>query len=93
MKVEHLFHRYSVHWAVKDINLEISKNGIYGLLGSNGAGKSTTMNIMCGVLKQTEGDVFIRGIDTRKHPVEAKRLIGFLPQKARYTWILRWRSI
>ena len=41
MKVEHLFHRYSVHWAVKDINLEISKNGIYGLLGSNGAGKST----------------------------------------------------
>ena len=40
------------------------------------------MNIMCGVLKQTEGDVFIRGIDTRKHPVEAKRLIGFLPQKA-----------
>ena len=82
MKVEHLFHRYSVHWAVKDINLEISKNGIYGLLGSNGAGKSTTMNIMCGVLKQTEGDVFIRGIDARKHPVEAKRLIGFLPQKA-----------
>ena len=82
MKVEHLFHRYSVHWAVKDINLEISKNGIYGLLGSNGAGKSTTMNIMCGVLKQTEGDMFIRGIDTRKHPVETKRLIGFLPQKA-----------
>lgn len=82
VKVEHLFHRYSVHWAVKDINLEISKNGIYGLLGSNGAGKSTTMNIMCGVLKQTEGDMFIRGIDTRKHPVETKRLIGFLPQKA-----------
>ena len=82
MKVEHLFHRYSVHWAVKDISLEINKHGIYGLLGSNGAGKSTTMNIMCGVLNQTEGDVFIRGIDTRKHPVEAKRLIGFLPQKA-----------
>ena len=41
MKVEHLFHRYSVHWAVKDISLEINKHGIYGLLGSNGAGKST----------------------------------------------------
>lgn len=40
MKVEHLFHRYSVHWAVKDISLEINKHGIYGLLGSNGAGKS-----------------------------------------------------
>ena len=41
VKVEHLFHRYSVHWAVKDISLEINKHGIYGLLGSNGAGKST----------------------------------------------------
>lgn len=52
-----------------------------GLLGSNGAGKSTTMNIICGVLKQTEGNVFIKGIDMRDNPVEAKRHIGFLPQK------------
>ena len=82
VKVEHLSHRYSIQWAVRDISFEIPRRGIYGLLGSNGAGKSTTMNIMCGVLKQTEGDMFIRGIDTRKHPVETKRLIGFLPQKA-----------
>ena len=74
-------HRYSVQWAVRDINFEISQNGIYGLLGSNGAGKSTTMNIICGVLKQTEGNVFIKGIDMRENPVEAKRHIGFLPQK------------
>ena len=57
VKVEHLSHRYSVQWAIRDINFEITENGIYGLLGSNGAGKSTTMNIMCGVLKQTEGEV------------------------------------
>lgn len=81
VKVEHLSHRYSVQWAIRDINIEITRNGIYGLLGSNGAGKSTTMNIMCGVLKQTEGKVFIKGIDMREHPVEAKRHIGFLPQK------------
>ena len=81
VKVEHLFHRYSVHWAVKDISLEINKHGIYGLLGSNGAGKSTTMNIMCGVLKQTEGEIYIKGISMRENPVEAKRYIGFLPQK------------
>ena len=55
--------------------------GIYGLLGSNGAGKSTTMNIISGVIKQTEGQVFIKGIDARKRPVDAKRHIGFLPQK------------
>ena len=54
VKVENLSHRYSVHWAVRDINFEILKNGIYGLLGSNGAGKSTTMNIMCGVLNRRE---------------------------------------
>lgn len=80
VKVEHLSHRYSVQWAIRDINFEITKNGIYGLLGSNGAGKSTTMNIMCGVLKQTEGSIYIKGINMREHPIEAKRHIGFLPQ-------------
>ncbi len=80
LKIENLSHRYSVQWAIRDINFEIDKNGIYGLLGSNGAGKSTTMNIICGVLKQTEGSVSIKGIDMRKDPVQAKRHIGFLPQ-------------
>lgn len=82
VKVEHLSHRYSVQWAVKDINFEISSKGIMGLLGSNGAGKSTTMNIICGVLKPTMGEVWINGVDLRKEPVEAKKNIGFLPQKA-----------
>lgn len=81
VKVENLAHRYSVQWAIRDINFEITKNGIYGLLGSNGAGKSTIMNIMCGVLKQTEGKVYIRGVDLAENPVDAKRHIGFLPQK------------
>ena len=81
VKVCHLSHRYSVQWAVKDISFDIPAQGIYGLLGSNGAGKSTVMNIMCGVLKQTEGEVFIDGADTRKDPLVAKRCIGFLPQQ------------
>ncbi|HAM85069.1 MAG TPA: multidrug ABC transporter ATP-binding protein [Butyricimonas sp.] len=81
VKVEHLSHRYSIQWAIRDINIEITRNGIYGLLGSNGAGKSTTMNIICGVLKQTEGDVYIKGINLRENPVEAKKHLGFLPQK------------
>lgn len=81
-KIERLSHRYSRDWAIKDISFEITEKGILGLLGSNGAGKSTTMNILCGVINQTEGDVFIDGINVRSNPVEAKRLIGFLPQKA-----------
>ena len=81
VKVEHLSHRYSIQWAVRDINFEIGQTGTTGLLGSNGAGKSTIMNIICGVLSQTSGEVLIDGVDLRKNPVEAKRNIGFLPQK------------
>ena len=79
LQVKDLSHRYNVQWAIQGINFEISKHGIYGLLGSNGAG--TTMNIICGVLKQTRGSVLIKGIDVRENPVSAKRCIGFLPQK------------
>ena len=81
VRVENLSHRYSVQWAIKDVNLEIAERGIFGLLGSNGAGKSTIMNIICGVLKQTNGSVFIKGIDMRENSIEAKKHIGFLPQK------------
>jgi len=67
---------------VRDISFEIEEVGIVGLLGSNGAGKSTTMNILCGVLSQTEGTVLIDGIDLRAQPEAAKRKLGFLPQNA-----------
>lgn len=81
VKVENLSHRYSVQWAVNDISFELNQNGIYGLLGANGAGKSTIMNIMCGVIRQTQGEVYIKGVNLRKQPVLAKRHIGFLPQQ------------
>ena len=67
VEVRHLSHRYSVDWAIRDINIEIVEKGVFGLLGSNGAGKSTTMNIICNVLTQTEGDVFINGINLREN--------------------------
>ena len=82
IKIEHLSHKYGSSWAIRDLNIEIAQTGIVGLLGSNGAGKSTTMNILCGVLNQTEGNVWINGINIRGNPEEAKRQIGFLPQNA-----------
>lgn len=82
VKITNLSHQYATSWAIKDINMEFHKGGIYGLLGANGAGKSTTMNIICGVLKQTQGEVLIKGIDILKDPVNAKKNIGFLPQQA-----------
>ena len=81
LEIKNLSHRYTKNWAIRDINIEMHSNEILGLLGSNGAGKSTTMNILCGVLNQSEGEVFINGIDLRKNPEEAKKNIGFLPQK------------
>ena len=82
VSIKNLSHRYSKDWAVKDVNITLKDHGVIGLLGSNGAGKSTTMNILCGVINQTEGEVKISGIDVRNHPVQAKELLGFLPQKA-----------
>lgn len=80
VSISGLSHRYSTSWAIRDINIEIPRSGIVGLLGSNGAGKSTTMNILCGVLSQTAGEVIINGIDLSKEPERAKQEIGFLPQ-------------
>jgi ABC-2 type transport system ATP-binding protein len=80
VRISGLSHRYSTSWAIRDINLEIPRSGIVGLLGSNGAGKSTTMNILCGVLTPTTGEVIINGINLAKQPELAKQEIGFLPQ-------------
>lgn len=80
VRVNHLAHRYSAQWAIQDISFDIDRVGVQGLLGSNGAGKSTTMNIICGVLNQTRGDVWINDINLKENPVWAKRNIGFLPQ-------------
>lgn len=82
LQVQGLSHRYNTEWAIQDISFSIEKPGVLGLLGSNGAGKSTTMNIICGVLSQTTGNVFIKGIDLKCAPEAAKRHLGFLPQQA-----------
>ncbi|WP_394343136.1 ABC transporter ATP-binding protein [Pedobacter psychrodurus] len=82
VSIENLSHRYSKDWAIRDISFEILEVGVLGLLGSNGAGKSTTMNILCGVLSQTAGKVTIDGADLRLEPELAKRKLGFLPQNA-----------
>ena len=81
LRIEKLSHKYSTQWANKNISLEVNSSGIFGLLGSNGAGKSTLMNIICGVLKKTKGLVCISGINLEENSVEAKKNVGFLPQK------------
>ena len=81
VKVEHLVKRYGQNYAVNDISFEINEGEIVGLLGPNGAGKSTTMNILTGYLSSTSGTAEIGGINILEHPIEAKKLIGFLPEQ------------
>ncbi len=81
IEVKHVTKRYGKHTAVDDISFKIRNGHIYGLLGPNGAGKSTTMNIIAGCLAPTEGTVLINGYDICDQPIEAKRLIGYLPEQ------------
>jgi ABC-2 type transport system ATP-binding protein len=67
--------------AVDHLNLEIRPGTLFRFLGPNGAGKTTTVKMMAGVLKPTEGQVLINGIDMARDPAEAKKCIGFVPDR------------
>ena len=82
VSVKNLSHKYGRDWAIQEINFDINQTGIVGLLGSNGAGKSTTMNILCGIIAPTKGQAIIDQYDIKENPIECKKLMGFLPQKA-----------
>src|SRR5699024_344297 len=81
IEVSHLTKRYGDHTAVSNLSFTIEKGQIYGFLGPNVAGKSTTMNIMTGCLAASEGEVRIDGHDIFEEPQQAKRLIGYLPEQ------------
>ena len=66
--------------AVKNLSIEITEGEIYGLLGSNGAGKSTTINILLGFLEQDEGEPFIDDIDVTANEYSARKKIGYISE-------------
>lgn len=78
--VKDLVKHYGKQEALKGISFHVEQGQIVGLLGENGAGKSTTMNIITGYLSATSGEVLIQGIDILTHPKEAKKLLGYLPE-------------
>ncbi len=67
--------------AVKGVDLEIRQGEIFSLLGPNGAGKTTTISMISGLVEPTEGDATIGGFSITKQSMEAKRLMGFVPQE------------
>ncbi len=71
---------YGNQKAVNNISFSIKKGEIVGFLGPNGAGKSTTMKMLTGYLKPFGGTVFVDEIDVAENPIEAKQIIGYLPE-------------
>ena len=79
VEVEHLVKYYGEKQALADVSFRIREGEVVGLLGLNGAGKSTTMNILTGYLSATSGTVRIDGHDILAEANAAKRDIGYLP--------------
>jgi len=80
IKVEGLTKYYGSKPAAKDISFEVGKGEVFGILGTNGAGKSTTIKMMCGLLKPTRGIIQIGGINLQRMPLKAKSMMGYLPE-------------
>ena len=80
IKLENVTKKYGKFEALKGISFEVKEGEIVGLLGANGAGKSTTMNIITGFIEQTSGTVIVDKYDVLKKPNKAKKLIGYMPE-------------
>ena len=82
IKVENLSKHFGAKIAVNDISFTVDKGEVLGFLGPNGSGKSTTMRVITGYYPATSGRVTVGGFDVAEHPIEAKRLMGYLPESA-----------
>ena len=81
IEVRHLTRRFGAFTAVDDVSFEVRTGEIFGFLGSNGAGKSTTIRMLCGLLRPTSGAAIVGGIDVGKDPEAVKRRIGYMSQR------------
>src|SRR5215211_976734 len=79
--VQNLTRRFGAFTAVDDVSFEVGKGEIFGFLGSNGAGKSTTIRMLCGLLRPTSGTALVGGVDVSRDPEGVKRRIGYMSQR------------
>jgi ABC-2 type transport system ATP-binding protein len=82
IKIESLVKTFGAKRAVDDVSFTVERGEVLGFLGPNGAGKSTTMRMITGFMPPSAGSVSIGGHDIVESPLEAKRLIGYLPENA-----------
>src|SRR6476646_5583421 len=81
IQVQHLTRKFGAFVAVDDVSFDVQTGEIFGFLGSNGAGKSTTIRMLCGLLRPTSGTAIVGGIDVTKDPEGVKRRIGYMSQR------------
>lgn len=79
LRIEHLTKSYGEKKAVDDLSLHIKAGEIFGFIGHNGAGKSTTLKSAVGILQFDEGTIQIGGKDIRKEPVACKKMLAYIP--------------
>lgn len=84
IEVKNLVKRFGDFTAVDGISFEVKQGEIFGILGPNGAGKTTTLEIIETLQKQTDGEVFVDGINTLEHPWEVKSRIGVQLQSSNF---------
>ncbi|MDT0158638.1 ATP-binding cassette domain-containing protein [Microbacterium sp. ARD32] len=83
IRIRGLVKRFGDSNAVDGIDLTVPAGSFYGLVGPNGAGKTTTLSIIAGLLRADAGSVHICGIDQKARPLDAKRVMGVLPDRLR----------
>lgn len=71
--------KYGSFYALQDLNLIVEDSTVFGFVGANGAGKSTTFSILATLLQPTAGDAFINGMSVTKNPQDVRRQIGYMP--------------
>jgi ABC-2 type transport system ATP-binding protein len=81
IEARNLTKRFGTFKATDDVSFKVSRGEIFGLLGPNGAGKSTTFKMECGLLKPTEGQALVQGIDLKSSPSQARQRLGYMAQK------------
>ena len=81
IEVRQLTRRFGAFVAVNDLSFDVRQGEIFGFLGSNGAGKSTTIRMLCGLLRPTSGSARVGGLDVGSRPEAVKRRIGYMSQR------------
>jgi ABC-2 type transport system ATP-binding protein len=81
IEVHELTRRFGTFTAVDRLSFDVQPGEIFGFLGANGAGKSTTIRMLCGLLRPTSGTALVGGVDVSKDPEGVKRRIGYMSQR------------